>query len=101
VPALSLLYGSLDRVYGHVRRYTKRSLTARVEAAGFEMVFARYVNMLGVLSWFIAGRVLRQRAITPGAVALADRTLIPFSAGLERWVRPPIGQNVMIVARKP
>ena len=101
VPALSLLYGSLDRAYGHVRRYTKRTLTASVERAGFEMVFARYVNMLGILSWFVAGRILRQRAITPGAVALADRTLIPFSAGLERWLRPPIGQNVMIVARKP
>ena len=101
VPAFPLLYGSMDRTFGHVRRYTRPGLTAALETAGFEIVVSRYVNMLGIVSWLLAGRVLRQRTLTPGAVALADRTLIPFSAGLERWLRPPVGQNLMIVARKP
>jgi SAM-dependent methyltransferase len=101
VPAFQFLYGSLDRAFGHVRRYTKRSLVALLESQGYEIVASRYMNLLGTVSWLMAGRVLRRHTLAPEAVALADRTLIPLSAGLERWFRPPFGQNVMVIARKP
>ncbi len=101
VPAFQFLYGSLDRTFGHVRRYTRGGLLAKVRSLGFDVVSSRYMNLLGTLLWLVAGRVLRQRTLAPGAVALADRMLIPVSSGLERCFRPPFGQNLMVVARKP
>jgi SAM-dependent methyltransferase len=101
VPAFRFLYGSMDRTFGHVRRYTKPDLAAKLAGLGFQILCSRYMNLLGVVSWLVAGRVLRQRTLSPGAVALADRTLIPLSSRLERWFGPPFGQNLLMVARKP
>ena len=100
VPALPFLYGAMDRAFGHVRRYTKTSMAAALDAAGFSPARLQYVNALGVLPWLVAGRMLRRKTIAPGAVAFADRTLIPLTAILERWISPPLGQSVMAVARK-
>ena len=64
------------------------------------MVQARYVNLLGVLPWFVAGRLLRRRQLDPRLVALADRTVIPVTAALERFFDPPFGQSLMAVGRR-
>ena len=101
VPAFQFLYGSLDRTFGHVRRYTRGDLIGKRRGVGYDVVTTRYMNVLGTLSWFMAGRVLRRRTLSPRAVAIADRTLVPLSATLERWVEPPFGQNLMVIARKP
>jgi SAM-dependent methyltransferase len=100
VPALPFLYGSLDRAFGHVRRYTKASMARALDAAGFSPARVQYVNALGVLPWLVAGRILRRTTLAPESVALADRTLVPLTALLERWVAPPLGQSVMVVAWK-
>lgn len=100
VPALPALYGSLDRAFGHVRRYTKTSMAQALDAAGFSPACLRYVNALGVLPWLVAGRILRRTTIAPGSAAFADRTLIPLTALLEKWIRPPLGQSLTVVARK-
>ena len=100
VPALPFLYGSMDRTFGHVRRYTKTVLVSMLHDLGYEVLHSRYMNLLGAVSWFLAGRVLRQRTVSPLAVTIADRTLIPLSHQLERWVHPPLGQSVLVAARR-
>jgi SAM-dependent methyltransferase len=100
VPAFPLLYGSLDVAFGHVRRYTKPTLTRTLGAAGFSPLTLRYMNVLGVLPWLLTGRVLRRTTLNPGVVALADRTMIPLTAALERLFTTPIGQGLFAVARK-
>ncbi len=101
VPAFQFLYGSLDQTFGHVRRYTKPQLLAMLSDLGYEVLSSRYMNLVGTLSWLIAGRLIRQRTLSSRAVALADRTLIPVSARLERWFHPPFGQSLLVVAGKP
>jgi SAM-dependent methyltransferase len=100
VPAFPFLYGSLDAAFGHVRRYTKATLGRVLGAAGFAPVRLRYLNVLGVLPWLITGRLLRRTTLHPRAVALADRTVIPLTAALERVVAAPVGQSLLAVARK-
>jgi SAM-dependent methyltransferase len=46
VPAYGFLYANNDRVAHHKRRYTRRELERRIEAAGFEVRKATYVNFL-------------------------------------------------------
>jgi SAM-dependent methyltransferase len=100
VPALPGLYGSLDAAFGHHRRYTRRELAGKLEAAGLGVRRIVYVNLPGALAWFVSGRILRWPTLRPGAVRLYDRLAIPLIAAVERRIRPPLGQSLLAVAEK-
>lgn len=100
VPALPWLYGSLDVAFEHFRRYGRRELVDKVTRAGFSVVNARFVNLPGVLPWWLAGRLLRGRTLAPGAVRFYDRFVLPLVAWLEDRFPPPLGQNLLLIARR-
>jgi len=100
VPALEWNYGSLDKAFEHHRRYSKPVLKKKLLEAGFRVEQARYVNFLGIASWFFAGRVLRRRTLGPRQVRWYDRWIIPWSFKLEEIWEPPIGQSLAAVAVK-
>ena len=100
VPALEQLYGSLDEAFEHHRRYTRGMLASRLERAGFRPLRISYVNLPGVLSWFIAGKVLRKRTLSPADVRLYDSWVIPWVRRIEdRW-EAPVGQSLLAVGQK-
>jgi SAM-dependent methyltransferase len=101
VPALPLLYGMLDENFGHHRRYTKAGLASKLTRHGFLLETLRYFNLPGVVSWFLAGTVLRRRTLRASDVRIYDRWVVPWLAKLERIWEPPFGQNLLAVARKP
>jgi SAM-dependent methyltransferase len=100
VPALPWLYGSLDRAFEHVRRYRRQELRDKLSAAGFHVVAAKFMNMPGIVSWFIAGRVLRRTTLNRSAVRIYDRYIVPVIAKAEALCPPPVGQNLLLIARK-
>jgi SAM-dependent methyltransferase len=100
VPALSWNYGSLDRAFGHWRRYDKRELARKFDQAGFRVKVMRYVNVMGIASWFFAGRILRQITLKPAQVRWYDRWIIPWSFQVEQICEPPLGQSLLAVAVK-
>ena len=55
-------FGTLDEVLGHVRRYTRESLAAAADDAGYEIAELRGFNRLGSIAWFLNGRVFRRRS---------------------------------------
>ena len=98
VPALPWLYGALDSAFEHHRRYTVEGLRARLEGARLTVRELRFVNLPGVVPWFVAGRVLRRRTLSARSVALYDRLVTPWTRRLERRIRPPLGQSLLAVA---
>jgi len=100
VPALEWNYGSLDKAFEHHRRYSKKALRKKLEGAGFRVEQTRYVNILGIASWFFAGKILRQTTLIPAQVRWYDRWIVPWSFKLERICEPPIGQSLVAVAVK-
>ncbi len=100
-PALPWLYGTLDRRVGHVRRYTETTLRACVSAAGLTITSLRYFDGLGVLPWFIVGRVLKVNDFDAAAARAYDRFVVPWLPKLERLVPPMVGKNLVCVARRP
>ena len=99
VPAGPRLFGTLDAAFGHHRRYTQRSLGSSLAAAGFTVRLLRYMNVPGVVSWFVAGKILRQRTLAARQVQLYDRFIVPWLSKLEsRWC-PPFGQSLFAVAQ--
>ncbi len=100
VPALPWLFGSLDRSFGHFRRYEKLVLTDRLRMANFKIEYCRYLNFPGILSWFIAGKLLKQETLRLQDVKLYDRWIIPWVSRFERLVVTPCGQSLIVIARK-
>lgn len=101
VPAVPALYGSLDEVFEHCRRYTRRELADKLRAAGLEPVRVRYMNFPGMLAWWLWARVLRRTTITDRDARVYDRWVVPVVRAVERVIPPPIGNGLLAIARKP
>ena len=61
VPCGPGLYGTLDEVLGHQRRYTRETLGKLVISAGFELETLIEFNRVGVVAWWVNGQLLRRR----------------------------------------
>jgi SAM-dependent methyltransferase len=100
VPAMPVLYGSLDKKFGHYRRYTKTGLVAVCGKAGYEISCSRYFDMFGALPWWLINRVLHSSTLNPRMAKLYDRLVVPFARLAEKVVTPPFGKNLVLVGRK-
>jgi hypothetical protein len=101
-PAHEWLYSDLDYKAGHYRRYTLRQLRTLVQRAGLEVVSLKHFDILGVLPYWLVYRLLRHNDIPGSTMWAYDRLVVPTSRLIQRLVRrPPLGKNVILVARKP
>jgi 2-polyprenyl-3-methyl-5-hydroxy-6-metoxy-1,4-benzoquinol methylase len=102
VPAMPSLYGSLDYKSGHYRRYTPEQLRAALDRAGFVDVDVRYLDLLGVVPYWLMYRVLDVSRLDRVSSTGYDRIIVPVSRALQRVVRrPPRGKNLIATARTP
>jgi SAM-dependent methyltransferase len=100
VPGGPIAFGKLDQELGHFRRYTVGSLREAMHDAGLEWVEGRYSNAAGLVGWWFNSVVLRKTSV-PGGQAILFNRIVPVIKWLERIIRPPFGQSVVGVARKP
>ena len=61
VPAMQALFNGLDREAGHQRRYSRASLAAAMDSAGWAVERTRYINLPGMPGWLAAGWLGRAR----------------------------------------
>lgn len=102
VPAHPFLYGTLDALDGHYRRYTKASLRELVAKAGGDSVewAALYrFNAPAAVGWFLKGRVLREKTQADENYALMN-AILPVVSRLEALVHPPFGLSLIAVLRR-
>jgi SAM-dependent methyltransferase len=100
VPAFEALYGDFDRRIGHYRRYRRDDLAATVRKVGFQTVNARYTNLPGFFAWWLVVRVLGKTPTVGRLTVVYDRVVVPVVRRVERRIRPPFGQSVMVVAQR-
>jgi len=99
VPAFQCLYGKIDASVGHVRRYSKQELLQNLKEVGFQVPVIHYVNSLGFFAWLAKGRIM-SAPIKGSDAVLYDKLIIPWLKSVERWLKPPLGQSLFVVARK-
>ncbi len=99
VPAGKWLYTGLDGQLGHYRRYSEEELREKMEAAGFEVVFCKRFCRLGALAWWLSGRILRRRHLSPRQMVWFDR-LLGVIMLLDRCLPVP-GMSLIMVGRRP
>jgi SAM-dependent methyltransferase len=102
VPAFQILYSSMDRKVGHVRRYTREELAGKIAAAGFHIVDNSYVDSIGFFVTLLYKLVGSDSGdINRKALVIYDRLLFPLSRLLDRVLGRVLGKNVFLVAEKP
>lgn len=104
VPACPWLFGSIDVASDHYRRYTRTMLRQRALTAGLEVQKVKYMNLAGVLPYFIKSRILKSSAtfsnsFSPRQLAFIRRA-IPVLRMLDKITGPPVGQSLVLAARR-
>ena len=99
-PAHAMLMSEFDRRIGHHRRYRAKPFARRLEAAGFELVSASYINPIGAIGWLATARLLRLDPTANRFLSLYDRFVIPASKALTPLTARAFGQSVVAVARR-
>ncbi len=89
-------YGTLDEVYGHLRRYNRRALAGMFANAGLTLTHGSYMNAPGYFGWLWHSRIRRSRKIPASGARLSNR-LVPFIDAFERIIRLPFGQSLVMV----
>ncbi|MDX1735617.1 MAG: class I SAM-dependent methyltransferase [Halioglobus sp.] len=102
VPALEILFSSMDEKVGHFRRYSRPSLSRLLLDAGFELRTCRYCDSLGfpatlLYKWFGSDK----GGISKLPVVLYDRVAFPVSRLLDALFGALLGKNVYAVVAKP
>src|ERR1700720_4740002 len=72
VPFGPKLFGSLDEVLGHYRRYTEDQLTSVAQQAGFQVEKILKFNRPGVPAWWLNGKLMKRRTFGTGQIRLLN-----------------------------
>jgi len=98
VPCGPSLYGTLDEVLGHYRRYTTEQLVSVAIQAGFRAEEMLKFNRAGVPAWWLNGRILRRKTFGLGQIRLLN-LLTPIFRLVDSWVPlPPL--SIIAILRK-
>ncbi len=100
VPAFPSAMSRFDLAIGHQRRYTRRSLGDALASAGLVVEQLRYVNPVGLISWYVTVKTLRMRPRNGPLLRVYDRVIVPIARLADR-TKVPFGQSVFAVARVP
>ena len=98
VPAHPFLYGEIDRLAHHYRRYTRKSLLKLLENCGQEVIHFQYFNKLSAIPWYVKTCVFKNANISKRDIRLVER-LVPIFH-YERYLPLPFGQSIITVSKK-
>ncbi len=99
VPQDPELYGSLDEVLGHERRYTRATLETALTSGGFGVERIFDFNRVTTPAWYLNGRVFRRRHFSK--VQLKMVNLFTWLFRRLDTILPWEGVSLIAVARRP
>jgi len=98
VPCGPRLYGTLDKVLGHHRRYTKAQFKALAARAGFHVEALISFNRFGSPAWWLNGQLLRRKTFGLWQIKMLN-SLTPLVRAIDRFLPfPPL--SIIAVLRK-
>lgn len=99
VPAYQALYNQFDKELYHYRRYTKTTLNQLFKANGLPLIESKYFNALGILGWYVSGKLQKNKTIPKGQMKLYN-LIIPISKVLDAITFKQLGLSVISVGQK-
>jgi len=99
VPQDQKIYGKMDEVLGHCRRYSKQQLQARVEEAGFRLEAILDFNRISRPGWYINGKLLRRPTLGRRRLKLFDQLVWLWRRIDHRFPWPSV--SIIAICVKP
>ncbi|MBS3970719.1 MAG: class I SAM-dependent methyltransferase [Clostridia bacterium] len=104
VPAFDWLFGTMDEAAGHYRRYNKNQLKELAKDLDLSVVNNTYMNILGIIPWYIKGKVIKidstfSENFTDNSLTLYNYAAL-FLRKIENFFPVPIGISEIIVLQK-
>ncbi len=101
VPAMPFLFSRMDRALGHKRRYTRSGLDRLAKECGFQVVELRYFDLIGIIPWWLVNTLGGSTAFDGRLCRLYDAICVPVGRAAESFLTPPVGKNLILIARRP
>jgi SAM-dependent methyltransferase len=98
VPCHPSLYTECDKALGHFRRYSDKEIKDKLEEAGFKLLSLKQINRLGVLGWYMNGK-LGRRHLSPLQIRFYE-WLLPIAKLIDNIGLGP-GLSLIVVGKKP
>jgi len=98
VPQDQRIYGTLDEVLGHYRRYSVTELRTRMEEAGFEVEDVLQFNRVTRPGWYVNGRILKRRHFSRLQLWMFDR-MVWLWRRIDRFLPWP-AVSIIAIAKK-
>lgn len=103
VPAFMGLFNDMDRLAGHFKRYTKKSIFKLIDSTNIEIVSVEYFNPIGGIGWFF-NKFLKHKSLDSNSlnsqVKFFDKYVIPFSRIINPLTKRFFGQSLICVLKK-
>jgi SAM-dependent methyltransferase len=101
VPAHDWAFGTLDKEFGHFRRYSVKHLNGIFkEIAPGAPIYHRHFNLLGLPGWFLNGKILKTKTFNENQIKIFE-ALCPFIKGADDFIHSflklPLGQSLLYV----
>lgn len=109
LPAFPFLYSRLDKLHHHYRRYSKKDIRKKLEAAGLQVEFMNYWNVLlfpvaVIVRMLEALRMEKAHSIGSNLQHKGLNRLIAEIVAIEGYALPhipmPFGLSLLVMARK-
>ncbi len=94
VPAYQALYNRFDRELEHYRRYNADALTSLISSCRFSEVQSTYFNFIGIIGWYVSGKIQGNKTIPKGQMSLYDK-LVPLFKLIDKCIFNKIGLSVI------
>ena len=99
VPCGQEIYGQLDVILGHYRRYSEAQLRAVFEQAGFEVERVLQFNRVSRPSWYVTAKLMKRSRISRFQLKIFDR-LVWLWRRIDRFI-PWKPTSLIAIASKP
>ncbi len=98
-PGHESLYGELDRMSGHWRRFSLAHLRTDVQGCGYRVIHSQYLDPLGALSYLAGSKIGGSPKLTPTTLKIYEKLILPPSKALGPLTKNRFGKNVLVVAQ--
>ncbi|NEO87019.1 MAG: class I SAM-dependent methyltransferase [Spirulina sp. SIO3F2] len=108
VPAFQILWGLQDRISHHKRRYRRRQILLKIQAAGFSIVESTFFNYLLFFPIWAARKLIdglqlnvkNENELTPGLTNTILTWIFALDVTLAPWLNLPFGVSILAVGQK-
>lgn len=99
LPAHKFLYNQLDINIGRLRRYSRKELELKIEKANFKIIKLFHFNFMGLIGWYLNGRVGKNPKLNDNAFKLFDKMIV-VSKIVEKVTMKQFGLSIICYLKK-